>query len=120
MTLSAQTLDALLLQRGQAHPEQALYQFLDMAGEPADSLSVGQTLAGATRLAQALVQVTRPGDAVLLVAGPGAEHPLGLFACFLAGCTAVPLYPPVGERAAAAQEAVLAVDRKSTRLNSSH
>lgn len=109
----ATTLDALLRQRGEQTPERLLYRFLDTQAQQGQTLTLGQALARATRLAHALARHCLPGEAVLLVAGPGAEHPLGLFACFLAGCTAVPLYPPQGERAAAAREAILAVARVS-------
>jgi thioester reductase-like protein len=91
---AAETLGALLLARAGANPDRLLYECLDLQGEPAAKLTYGGLAAMAQGLAARLVREGAAGARVMMVTGPGPDQPVCLFACALAGATAVPLYPP--------------------------
>jgi len=105
------TLDALLASHARRTPDQVLFEFLDDKAEPAEALSFGQLHRRASTLAARLAQRAGSGEPVLVAAGPGSEHPVALFACFLAGATAVPVYPPQAATRAAMLETLAAICR---------
>ncbi|MDP2312965.1 MAG: thioester reductase domain-containing protein [Pseudomonadota bacterium] len=86
-----------------ALPSGPLYTFRDLAGVET-ALDV-DALRGAARALAGQLHDER-GAPVLVVAGPGAEHPVGLFAAWEAGAFAVPLYPPMDEAGVATIAAV--------------
>ena len=105
------TLDALLASHAHRAPDQVLFEFLDDKAEPAEALSFGQLYRRASALAALLAQRAGSGEPVLVAAGPSSEHPVALFACFLAGATAVPVYPPQAATRAAMLETLAAICR---------
>ena len=105
------TLDALLASHARRTPDQVLFEFLDDKAEPSESLSFGQLHRRASALAARLAPRATGGQPVLVAAGPGSEHPVALFACFLAGAIAVPVYPPQEATRAAMLETLASICR---------
>lgn len=58
------------------------------------TLSYGALSQQAHRVAQAVRQQSQPGDRVLLLYPPGLDFIVGFLGCLIAGCIAVPAYPP--------------------------
>jgi thioester reductase-like protein len=88
------TLDALLTQRAAETPDRVVYTFLDAQGAETGQLTFGALAERARAIASALVASGARRQPVLVCVGPGADQPAALFGCFLAGATAVPVYPP--------------------------
>jgi acyl-CoA synthetase (AMP-forming)/AMP-acid ligase II/acyl carrier protein len=70
------------------------YTFLRDGERDEDVLSNADLLTRSRVIAEALGEVCRPGDRVVLLYQPGLEFICGLFGCFEAGVVAVPTYPP--------------------------
>ena len=105
------TLDALLASHAHRTPEQLLFEFLDDKAEPAEALDFSRLHRRASALAAQLAPRSARGQPVLVAAGPGSEHLVALFACFLAGAIAVPVYPPQPATRAAMLETMAGICR---------
>lgn len=68
--------------------------FIDENENEIDSLSYIELQDQAKNIAAYLKQTCNSGDRVLLLFQPGLDYIKALFACFIAGVIAVPLYPP--------------------------
>ncbi|MFN3430942.1 MAG: thioester reductase domain-containing protein, partial [Candidatus Sericytochromatia bacterium] len=75
-------------------PDRLVYTFLDAQGAETGQMTLGTLGERARAIASALVAAGATRPPVLVCVGPGAEQPAALFGCFLAGATAVPVYPP--------------------------
>jgi acyl-CoA synthetase (AMP-forming)/AMP-acid ligase II len=89
--MAVQVLSDVLLARADATPEAVVYEMAGPDGHVC-GLSYAQVAARASALARELAD---RGRGPVLVAYPaGLEYVVGVFACFLAGCPAIPAYPP--------------------------
>jgi acyl-CoA synthetase (AMP-forming)/AMP-acid ligase II len=77
---------------------EALYRFLDPAGEEAEVLTYASLQGQARTLAARLLTVAEPGDRALLLFPPGLDFVVSFIACLYAGVVAVPAYPPGSRR----------------------
>jgi fatty acid CoA ligase FadD32 len=78
-------------------PADTAYTFVDFAADPDGvprDLSWGELHRRATALAARLRRVAARGDRVAVLAPPGPEYVVALFAAWYAGTVAVPLFPP--------------------------
>ena len=77
------------------NPNGTAFEFLNDAGH-AEIISYGGLLASATMLGEQLLDAQGEDHPlpVVLICPPGLDFVSSLFACLLAGCPAVPLYPP--------------------------
>lgn len=105
------TLDEVLGSQARSTPDRVLYEFLDDQIEPVEAITFAQLHARAIQLAAHLAPLAKPGEPVLVATGPGTEHPVALFACFIAGATAVPVYPPQPATRAAMLETLASIIR---------
>lgn len=78
--------------------DKPLYRLLSRTGELSRVLTYRELWQQANGLAQILQQRFQPGDRLLLLFEPDLDFCLALWACFLAGMVAIPLYPPADPR----------------------
>ncbi|ADB18479.1 AMP-dependent synthetase and ligase [Pirellula staleyi DSM 6068] len=77
----------------EVQPSEVVYYFSD--GEESEiSLNYSTFLRKAQAVAQVLVEGGFSGERALLLYPPGPDFTIGYFGCLLAGCVAVPAYPP--------------------------
>jgi thioester reductase-like protein len=78
------------------HPDQPLYSYLDVNGDPIESYSYATFLQRVEAIAGHLWKERRfaAGDRLLLAYPPGLEMICAFFACVRAGLIPVPVYPP--------------------------
>jgi len=88
------TLLGLLEARAAERPDQCLYRFQEGMDDDESTLSYGELLQRATRIAAALQAVTAQGERAVLLYPPGLEYIAGFFGCLASGVVAVPAYPP--------------------------
>ncbi|WP_424186614.1 AMP-binding protein [Actinokineospora sp. G85] len=88
------TLAELLDFRATTAPDQIAYTFLQDGSTPSDQLTYGELARRAHAVAAILGESSSPGDRALLLFPPGLDFVVALFACFVAGVTTVPAYPP--------------------------
>ena len=98
------TFDRLLAERAARASADPPFRFLDLDGLPAATLSWPELAVRSAIVAARLIDEGATGAPVIVVAGPGPDQLIGLFACFGAGAIAVPAYPipPDGRGAEAA------------------
>jgi thioester reductase-like protein len=87
------TLRGVLQWWAKTEPNRRAFTFIDEDGSET-SLTYGQFQERAQAIGAHLQKITRPGDRVIVLFPPGLDFITGLFGCFYAGVTAVPLYPP--------------------------
>ncbi|GAA4703517.1 fatty acyl-AMP ligase [Phytohabitans rumicis] len=78
-------------------PTDTAYTFVDFGTDPdgvRHELTWGDAHRRATALARRIRRVAAPGDRVAVLAPPGLEQVVALFAAWYAGAIAVPLFPP--------------------------
>jgi acyl-CoA synthetase (AMP-forming)/AMP-acid ligase II len=75
-----------------------LYRLLSRRGEVSRQLTYQQVWTQANGMAQVLRHHFKAGDRLLLLFEPDLDFCLALWACFLAGMVAIPLYPPADPR----------------------
>lgn len=75
-------------------PDRLAFRFLGATDDDAEELSFGAFEQRVRAIAAHLRERTRPGDRVLVLCPPGLDYVAALFACFYAGVTAVPAFPP--------------------------
>jgi acyl-CoA synthetase (AMP-forming)/AMP-acid ligase II len=92
------SLTQLLLRRASDQPGRDVYHFRNESG-PADRLSYVEVLGLATGVGAALVEVSAPGDRVLVLCPSGRDFVAAFLGCLYTGRTAVPAYIPVLRRA---------------------
>jgi thioester reductase-like protein len=107
------SLDRLLVAQAIRAPGAVLYRVLGPEGAEVSALTAADLLAQARAVAAALVERGATGHPVLVCVGPGADQPVALFGCYLAGAVAVPVYPPPPGDAGAALEVIATVARSS-------
>lgn len=78
--------------------QKPLYRLLSRRGEVSRQLTYQEVWAQANGMAQILREQFNPGDRLLLLFEPDLDFCLALWACFLAGMVAIPLYPPADPR----------------------
>src|SRR5579864_1012033 len=78
------------------HPDQLLYSYLDVSGDPIDSYTYASFLQRVEAIAGHLWKEGRfeAGDRLLLAYPPGLEMICAFFGCVRAGLIPVPVYPP--------------------------
>ncbi len=94
-TMREPRLVTLLQERAAATPDQVAYWFTHDDGV-VDTLTYRQLADRARRLSRSLLRQqasSGPGPALLLYP-PGLDYVVAIFACFAAGVSAVPAYPP--------------------------
>lgn len=87
-----------LEKHAQEQGDKTLYRLLSRQGKVAHQLTYAQVWEQANGMAQVLRQRFKPGDRLLLLFEPDLDFCLALWACFLAGMVAIPLYPPADPR----------------------
>jgi thioester reductase-like protein len=107
------SLDRLLVAQADQAPGAILYRVLGPEGAEVASLTAADLLAQARSVAAALVELGAVGHPVLVCVGPGADQPVALSGCYLAGAIAVPVYPPPAGDAGPAIEVIATVARAS-------
>lgn len=78
--------------------DKPLYRLLSRTGELSRVLTYRELWQQANGLAQILQERFPPGARLLLLFEPDLDFCLALWACFLAGMVAIPLYPPADPR----------------------
>src|SRR5262245_32807784 len=101
------TLNEILRRRAADEPNRRAYSFLVGGETEAIDITYGELDRRARAIAAQLREVCAPGANVLLIHPPGIGFIVGLFACFFAGVTAVPAYPPGARHARARLRAIL-------------
>ena len=81
-----------------AMPERCAYRFVSNSKNGMSSLNYAELRRGAWGIANRLLEVTRPGDRVILMYAPGLDFVKAFFACLCAGLIPVPCYPPISSR----------------------
>ncbi|MGB6678280.1 MAG: AMP-binding protein, partial [Terriglobales bacterium] len=78
------------------HPDQLLYSFLDVNGDPIESYTYASFLQRTQAIAGHLLKDGRfaADDRLLLAYPPGLEMICAFFGCVRAGLIPVPVYPP--------------------------
>lgn len=94
MIRAIETLSDALTAIAADKPDHELYVFLDERGNHVHTMTAGELLVRAQRLAFALRKVDGANGPVLVCTGPGPDQPVALFGCGFAGMIAVPVYPP--------------------------
>lgn len=84
----------ILRWRAERTPAHTAYQFLASDGKSVGMLSYAQLWEAARSVAARLQTECASGDRVLLLYPSGKDYVVAFFGCLLAGCVAVPLYPP--------------------------
>ena len=84
----------LLQDRAERTPSGLAFAMEDGAAGRETRISYAQLHAAACRVASALTARALAGERVLLMLQPGADYVAGLFGCWYAGATAVPVYAP--------------------------
>ncbi len=82
----------------QQQGQKPLYRFLSRRGALTRTLSYDTVWQEANGLAQILRREFKTGDRLLLLFEPELDFCVTLWACFLAGMVAIPLYPPADPR----------------------
>jgi acyl-CoA synthetase (AMP-forming)/AMP-acid ligase II len=89
-----ETLVHALRWRAERHPRRPLYRFLPTPDAEPATLEYGAADRRARALALRLREHAGIGDRALLLYPSSLDYPVALLACFYAGITAVPAYPP--------------------------
>jgi acyl-CoA synthetase (AMP-forming)/AMP-acid ligase II/acyl carrier protein len=91
---SHDTLFKLARHQACASPEAVGFTFLVDGETEEQNLTYGELDARARAVAAKIQSVSRPGNHVLLLYGPGLDYIVAFFACQYAGVIPVPAYPP--------------------------
>lgn len=91
------SLTQLLLRRAWEQPSRSIYHFRN-GSPPVDELSYVEILGLATGVGARLVEVSAPGDRVLILCPTGRDFVAAFLGCLYTGRTAVPAYLPVMRR----------------------
>jgi acyl-CoA synthetase (AMP-forming)/AMP-acid ligase II len=97
----ATDIGAILLQRATITPDKIAFRFLQNGDDDIVEWTYAQLDAYAHHVANALTSRLSVGSKVLLVLEPGLKYIAALFGIFKADMTAVPSFPPSGNRAIA-------------------
>ncbi len=103
---AASSLTDFLLQRAAETPDRVAVRFLRDGAADEDELTYGEWRRGAMGVASCLKERGLKGQPILITAAPGRGFVASLFGAWLAGCIAVPAYPPRGRRHRARLEAI--------------
>ena len=109
------SLVSALMRHCTAHPGKPAVTYLDGAGQPRDTMSYQELLAGARRAAGVLRARGAVGERVLILARPERAFLEWYFGCLLAGAVAVPA-PPVTGRHRLERLQVMATDATAALL----
>jgi len=90
----------VLRSRAERSPDALAFRFHAQGDLASEDWTYSQTLAASLNLAAEIAGRVKPGDRVVLALEPGLHFVAALFALFEIGATAIPSFPPKGNKAA--------------------
>lgn len=95
----AKNMVELLQKHAEATPDKVVYIFLEDGINEKDSITYAGMVQKSKAIAATLLRNGKKGDRVLLLFPTGIDFITAFYACFFAGMTAVPTYPPKRNKA---------------------